>query len=67
MEVQKKIKTICVNCKKEIIVPTVTDFGISFQIAPAECECGWKQTGKWLNPGFIADDLVKYYNLRNLQ
>lgn len=62
------VKTTCSECLKEIIVPTMNDFGIMFQTAPAKCDCGWEQTGLWVDKGrgFVADKPIGYTNLRSL-
>jgi hypothetical protein len=61
------IKTKCNDCQKEVIVPSVTDCGMSFQTAPAKCECGWEQPGRKIKCGFIADNPDGYSNLRTMQ
>lgn len=66
MEQQKEFKTVCPNCEKEVIVASITDFGMSFQVGPAKCQCGWEQQGKWLKNGFVADNPIGYCNLRNM-
>lgn len=69
MEDQEVIKTTCQLCEKELVVPTLTDFGFTFQTAPAVCECGWEQPGKQMRNGggFVADDPIGYANLRSAE
>ena len=66
MEEQLVVNTKCRDCGVKLIVPTVTDCGLTFQTAPATCRCGWGQPGRWLKNGFVVDEPYGYKNLTNL-